>query len=131
MLALKVLTLLLLNEDKNQQTSSKKACKRWVRSWLGNRQLLECYYSLFQEVKCGTKAFKEFITMEESQFEYSVEALTPVILKEDTNMRECIKPYGMVCLALCYLARGETFRSLEFQFCIRKKTISHIVIDVC
>ena len=54
-----------------------------------------------------------------------------MILKEDTNMRECIKPHKMVCLALRYLARGETFRSFEFQFRIGKETITHIVIDFC
>ena len=34
------------------------------------------------------KAFKEFIRVQESQYEYLVEelALTPMILKEDTNM---------------------------------------------
>ena len=61
--------------------------------------------------------------MEESQFEYLVEALTAMIFKEDTDMRKCIKLNEMVCLALHYLARGETCRSLEFQFCIGKKTI--------
>ena len=69
--------------------------------------------------------------MEESQFEFLVETITPMILKEDTNMREYIKPHEMVCLALRYLSSGETFRSLEFQFRIGKKTISGIVIDVC
>ena len=46
-------------------------------------------------------------------------------------MRECIKLHEMVCLALRYLAMGETFRLLELQFYIGKKTISRIVIDVC
>ena len=46
-------------------------------------------------------------------------------------MSECIKPHEMVCLALYYLTSGETFRSLEFQFRIGKKTIPRIVIDVC
>ena len=106
MLALKALTLLLLDEDKNQKTSSKKARKYWVRSWLGNRQLFGCYYSLFQEIKRNAKAFKEFIRIKESQFEYLVEALAPMILKGDTNMRKCIKPHEMVCLALRYLTSG-------------------------
>ena len=64
--------------------------------------------------------------MEESQFEYLVEALTPRILKEDKNMREC-----MVYLVLHYLASGETFQLSEFQFLIRQKTISCIVTDAC
>ena len=46
-------------------------------------------------------------------------------------MRESIKPHEMVCLTLRYLATGETFRSLEFQFRIGKKTISRIVNEVC
>ena len=104
MLAVKALTLLLLDEDENQEISSKKTRKHWIRPWLENRQLFGCYYSLFQELKRDTKAFKEFIRMEESQFEFLVETLTPMILKEDTNMRECIKPHEMVCLALRYLA---------------------------
>ena len=84
----------------------------------------------FQEIQHDTKAFKEFIRMEESQFEYIVEALTPIILKEDTYKRECIKPYEMVSLALRYLASGKTLRSLEFQLRIGKN-ISQIVIDAC
>ena len=69
--------------------------------------------------------------MEESQFECLVEALTPMILKEGINMSECIKPHELVCLALRYLASGDTFRTLEFQFRIGKKTVSRIVIDIC
>ena len=56
--------------------------------------------------------------MEESQFEYLVEALTPMILKENTNT---IKSHEMVCLVLRYLASGETFRSDEFQFASEKR----------
>ena len=63
--------------------------------------------------------------MEQSQFEYLVEALTPMISKEDINMRECIKPGEMVCLALRYLVSGYTFVTLEFLFLIYKKTISY------
>ena len=68
MLAVKALTLLLLDEDENQEISSKKTRKHWIRPWLENRQLFGCYYSLFQELKRDTKAFKEFIRMEETSF---------------------------------------------------------------
>ena len=67
MLAVKALTLFFLREEENQETSSKKAQKHWVRPWLENRQLFRYYYSLFQEIKRDKKAFKEFIRMEESQ----------------------------------------------------------------
>ena len=53
---------------------------------------------IIQEIKRDMKAFKEFVRMQESQLEYLVEGLTLMILKEDTNMRERLKPYEMVCL---------------------------------
>ena len=42
------------------------------------------------------KTFKGFIKIDESQFQYFVEALTPMIVKEDINIKECIKPHEMV-----------------------------------
>ena len=79
--AVKALTSLLLDEDENQETSSKKTRKHWIRPWLENRQLFGCYYSLFQELKRYMKAFKEFIRMEESQFEFLMETLVVFKIK--------------------------------------------------
>ena len=84
-LALKALTLRLLDGDDNQKTSSKEAWKHCLRPWLGKRQLFRCYYLLFQEIKRDTKAFKELIRIEENQFEYLVEALTQKNLKKDAK----------------------------------------------
>jgi hypothetical protein len=123
------LALVLLDEDEIQ--NQKEEREYWVRPWLDNRKQFGTYHSLFQELKKDEKAFKEFIRMDESQFEFLVERLTQKIIKEDTTMRQCIKPHEMVCLTLRYLASGESFRSLEFQFRIGRKTVSKIVYDVC
>ena len=69
--------------------------------------------------------------MNKGQFDFLVRKLTAKIIKEGTVMRPCIKPNEMVCVALCYLASGGSFRSLQFQFRIGRKTISEIVIHVC
>jgi len=37
----------------------------------------------------------------------------------------------LICLTLRYLATGETFRSLEFQFRLSRKVISLGINDVC
>ena len=57
-LILKALTLLHLDKDENRETSSRKAQKHWVRTWLGNRQLFGWSCSLFQEVKRVRKLLK-------------------------------------------------------------------------
>ena len=69
--------------------------------------------------------------MDEVQFDFLVGKRTAKIIKEDTVMRPCIKPHEMVCLALRYLASGESFTSLKFQLRIGRKTISEIAINVC
>ena len=43
-------------------------------------------------------------------------------------MRKCIKPCETV--GLSYLASSELSRSLEIKFCIGRKTISRMIIDV-
>ena len=58
----------------------KEPRERWVKLCLGNRQQLEFYKSILQEVKRYGKAFKEFIRMEETQFEFLAETLSSVVL---------------------------------------------------
>ena len=42
-------------------------------------------------------------------------------------MRESIKPSEQCCLCLRYVASGETFRSLEYQFPVSRQSIGRIV----
>ncbi len=69
--------------------------------------------------------------MDINHFNELVNLLAPFLRKQDTNMREYIKLEEMCCITLRYLASGESFRSLEYQFRISKKTISYIVQEVC
>ena len=123
------LALLLLDEEENEEEPERRSTC-WVRPWLVNKNT-GCFYTVFQELKTDDAAFKDFIRMDKTQYEYLVQRIYDEILKKDTNMRECIKPHEMVCLTLRYLASEKTFRSLEFQFRIGRRTISDIIIAVC
>ena len=124
------LALLLLDEkEKNKIGTKDRKC--WIRPSFTNRELFGRYHPIFQELKKDEKALKEFLRVDESQFEFLVEKLSCSIAKEDTQMRECIRPREIVCLTLRYLASSESVRSLEFQFRIERKTISRIIIEVC
>ena len=68
--------------------------------------------------------------MDVDHFEELFHLLSPVLQKHDTNMRECISPEERCCSTLRYIASGESFRSLEYQFRINKKGISYIVYEV-
>lgn len=46
-------------------------------------------------------------------------------------MRNSIPPCERLALTLRYLATGESFQSLSFQFRVGKTTIGEIVMEVC
>ena len=115
-------------KDENENANNQGEREFWVHPWLAQGSMYGTFHSLFQELRHDGKSFKESLIMDESQFEYLFEKISAKLTKEDTVMRQCIKPHEMV--ALRYLASGESFRSLQFQFRIGRKTISEIVIDV-
>ena len=105
---LKTLALLLLDKDENKNANNQGEREFWLRPWLAQRSMYGTFHSLFQELRRDGKSFKEFLRMDESQFEYLVEKISAKLIKEDTVMRQCIKPHEMVCVALRYLASGES-----------------------
>ena len=55
----------------------------------------------------------------------------PLVQKQDTPMRMSIPPGERLVLTLWYLATGESFQSLSFQFRTGRTTIGEIVMQVC
>ena len=70
--------------------------------------------------------------MSPDQFKEILNATEPDICKQSTKMGgESIVPVKKLALRLRFLATGESFRSLYFQFRISRPAISYIVTEVC
>ena len=79
-----------------------------------------------------TPAFQEIMRMSPDQFKEILNATETDICKQSTKMGgELIVPVKRRALRLRFLATGESFRSLHFQFRISRPAISHIVTEVC
>ena len=90
------------------------------------------FHQLLPELAAhDTVAFESYMRMDFAHFSKIVDLLSERLHKKDTVMRECVKPAEMCCLAIRYLATGESFHSLEFQFRMSRVTISKIIIEVC
>jgi hypothetical protein len=127
---LMLITAMLLLEEEDESRKERKRC--WTRSWITERNTKGCFHQLLPELAAyDTPAFENFMRMDFDHFNKIVDCLSERLCKKDTIMRECIKPAEMCCLAIRYLATGESFRSLEFQFRISRVTISKIVVEVC
>ena len=77
------------------------------------------------------EGFRRFMRMDQKQFNKLADLISVEIKKQYTKMRKPISPKERLALTLRYLATGETFRSLEYQFRISRKAICYIVLEVC
>ena len=118
--------LLLLDEEEQIARGNRAKRSIWVKPWLQRRAELGVYNNLFQEL-IETNSLKDYIRMDRMHFDYLVERLYPYLLKDDTILRESIKPAERVRVLLRYVASGETFCSLESQFRISRRSIARIV----
>uniref|UniRef100_UPI003AAFE7A5 uncharacterized protein n=1 Tax=Centroberyx gerrardi TaxID=166262 RepID=UPI003AAFE7A5 len=62
---------------------------------------------------------------------YLLGKVEPLIRKRDTKMRRAISARQRLSVTLRFLATGESFRSLSFQYRIGRTTISEIVMETC
>ena len=65
------------------------------------------------------------------QFIELTEMIAPTVSKTDTVMRKAICLKQRLALTLRFLATGESFRTLEYQFRSSRKAISYIIDEVC
>jgi len=88
-----------------EQKKRKRSC--WAREWLQKRPKYGAYSCLLQELlNDDTKAARNFLRMSHDNFAKLLEVVGPHIQKQDTVMREAIKPAERLAITLRYLASG-------------------------
>lgn len=75
--------------------------------------------------------FRQYHRLDRTSFEEILALISPLIEKKDTQLRCSIKPIERLSVTLRFLATGETFRSLSFQYRIGERTTSGIVEETC
>ena len=120
----------LLLEDDEENEGDQIERQYWVQPCLAKREEFGAFHTIFQEIRNDPKRCREYIRMNNNKFLYLVGLMSPDLQKQDTKMRDCISVEELTCLVLHFLATGETYRSLEFQFRISRSRISEAVIEV-
>ena len=69
--------------------------------------------------------------MDKHLFTSLLQPIYNTILKKDTILRQAIPPAERLAVTLRYLATGESFTSLHYQFRIGKSTIAELIPEVC
>ena len=102
--------------------------KEWTR-----RRDERGMYRLVEELRAeDTEAYKETMRMNYETFCEILTVIAPEVFKQQIiGGHKTIKPAVRLTLAIRFLATGETFTSLHFQFRMGKATISYIIREVC
>ena len=124
-----VMLMMMLDNDEYVEHGERKY---WIRQWVARRQERGAYNTIFRELALeDSSGFADYMRMPHCKFIELLNIIGPSIQKKDTPMRMSIPPGERLALTLRYLATGESFQSLSFQFRIGKSTIAEIVLDVC
>ena len=89
------------------QKGRKRNRTTWGRRWIRNRYKSGAYKGVIEEVKKDDPtSFKTFMRMDEESFNFLLEKVSPLIKRQDTNMRQAISPGERLSLTLRFLATG-------------------------
>ena len=120
--------ILELLEDPNDCVKQGK-----TREWLKEQAVKGMFQTVMQLSLQDTPAFKEIMWMSPDQFNWrNLNAIEPDICKQSAKMGgEPIVPAERLALMLRFLAIGESYQFLHFQFRMSRPAISYVVTQVC
>ncbi|GFR86336.1 nuclease harbi1-like protein [Elysia marginata] len=100
--------LLLSLPTKRKVRKHRKKREFWVRPWVMRRPSLGAYANLLKELANeDQQACTSFLRMGIANFNALLQKVEPLILKQDTVMREAISPGERLAVTLRYLASGK------------------------
>ena len=104
----------------------------WVRPWLLRRPVLGHYDRLLRELRTeDLGSYNNFLRVSPELFDEIVARISPAIEKEDTFYRKALSPGLKVAITLRYLATGDSYATLQYDFRVGKSSISRLIPEVC
>ena len=100
-----------------------------TRDWVRRRDELGMYATLIKELIVEDRcSFKQMFRMSVEDFEIVLQNINDLISPEEVQGgHRPISPDERLALTLKYLATGESFRSLSFQFRISRVAVSRLL----
>jgi hypothetical protein len=111
---------------------SRKRRTAWMRSWLQRRVLHGQYEQLVAELRGeDRRGFRNYMRISPELFDELLQRVGPILMKKDTLVRKSLEPGHRLAIALRYMASGDLYASLSFNFRVATNTISYLVPLVC
>ncbi|XP_071978391.1 uncharacterized protein [Engystomops pustulosus] len=109
----------------------KKKRRLWVHPNISHRISGGHFHTLYSDLREDPERFFSFCRFSIQTFDKLLEELRPGLTFQNTNMRRCITPEERLIVTLRFLATGDSFTSLHFEFLVGTSTIAGIVRSTC
>ena len=104
----------------------------WTREWVLRRPIFGTFDQLMQELnREDDVTYANFLRMDQQLFQELLQRVEPEIQKDDTQLRPALQAGLKLAVTLRYLATGNTYKDLSFQFRVPPNTISVFIPEVC
>ncbi|XP_071055952.1 uncharacterized protein [Onthophagus taurus] len=112
-------------------SESKKKKSYWVHEINKKRNNFGEYHRLVKELEEYPKKFHMYFRMSKEQFEFVHDIIKNKIQKKSTQFRDPISTQERLAVCLRFLATGNSFRSITFNYRLGFSTVRKIVAEVC
>ena len=130
-----LLLLLLLKKKKLvlKRLRGESTPKReyWVHPISLRRHELGVYHTLVQEMRLYNNRHTKYLRMGPESFDFILNKITPLIEKQDTNMRKSLEPGLKLAVTLHHLAEGASHRTIADHYRLGRSTVSEIIYATC
>nr|CAB3263116.1 uncharacterized protein LOC101243083 [Phallusia mammillata] len=102
----------------------------WVREIFANRHRGQ-WHTLVPELERDPEFYFKYFRMDKADFEQLLHMVQSLIVKKHTNWRTPVSAGHRLAITLRYLASGNSFSDLAFQFRVSESLIGRIIPETC
>ncbi|PIO23178.1 hypothetical protein AB205_0203050, partial [Aquarana catesbeiana] len=103
----------------------------WVHPIVQNREERGQFRILYNDLRQHEEKFFNYSRMSVNSFDELLRLLGTRLENQNTTFRNSVEPAERLLVTLRYLATGNSFASLHYEFKLGKSTVSTIVRDTC
>ncbi|XP_044133206.1 uncharacterized protein LOC122925927 [Bufo gargarizans] len=114
-----------------EEEPERRRRRHWIHPIVAQRIQKGQFHTLYNDLRQDPFKFHNFCRMSMESFDHLLTSLHPDLNFRDTSMRRSISAEQRLIVTLRFLATGNSFASLHFEFLLGISTISGIVCHTC
>ena len=123
--------VLAVEEEQHNRREARRR-KWWMKPWLRRRTFLGQYSRLLEEMRReDIPSYTNYMRMPPELVDEVLQRIGHRIQKQKTFWREPLSPGLRFAITMRYLASGDSYKSLQYDFRVANNTIAGIIPEVC